>query len=248
MVDLEELCELLTRSWPEAGSTDSATVVSSSTTEKMFASTDEGPTSGQHDIVHTDARAERGVLVPFELYATKHEARCDGDIYLPELLPLGGSTAFHMPWPATADTELDTPTGATPQEEEKPRIRFSDDAMRVISSCERILREQPTELNFAERTQILRDISQLKKRYTNSSQAASRSSISRHRRYSLGSEARRVLKGWVDTNMEDPYPSVAEKHQLAQQANLSIKQVNDWFTNYRKRHWDEERDAIMKAV
>ena len=67
-----------------------------------------------------------------------------------------------------------------------------------------------------------------------------RSSISRHRRYSLGAEARRVLKGWVELHIDDPYPSVSEKHELSMAAGLSIKQVNDWFTNFRKRHWEIE--------
>ena len=31
---------------------------------------------------------------------------------------------------------------------------------------------------------------------------------------------------------------------LARSAGLSIKQVNDWFTNYRKRHWEQE---LVKA-
>ena len=67
------------------------------------------------------------------------------------------------------------------------------------------------------------------------------------RRYSLGSEARRVLKGWVDGHLADPYPSVQEKQQLAAHANLSIKQVNDWFTNYRKRHWEDEMLDVAAA-
>ena len=49
------------------------------------------------------------------------------------------------------------------------------------------------------------------------------------RRYSLGSDARRVLKAWVDRNIEDPYPSVAEKNELAQETGLTLKQINDWF-------------------
>ena len=53
-------------------------------------------------------------------------------------------------------------------------------------------------------------------------------------------EARRVLKSWVDDHLEDPYPTVNEKNQMAQAAGLTIKQVNDWFTNYRKRHWEGE--------
>ena len=36
---------------------------------------------------------------------------------------------------------------------------------------------------------------------------------------------------------------MAEKQQLANDADLTMKQVNDWFTNYRKRHWEEELDV-----
>ena len=38
--------------------------------------------------------------------------------------------------------------------------------------------------------------------------------------------------------------ALAEKHALAMQAGLTIKQINDWFTNYRKRHWEQE---LVKA-
>ena len=34
--------------------------------------------------------------------------------------------------------------------------------------------------------------------------------------------------------------ALAEKQVLAGHAGLSLKQVNDWFTNYRKRHWEDE--------
>ena len=32
----------------------------------------------------------------------------------------------------------------------------------------------------------------------------------------------------------------AEKHELAAESSLTLKQINDWFTNYRKRHWEDE--------
>ena len=69
----------------------------------------------------------------------------------------------------------------------------------------------------------------------------------RHRRYSLGVDARRVLKGWVDKNIKDPYPAVHEKIQLAEEAGLTIKQVNDWFTNFRKRHWEDEMHEVRRG-
>jgi hypothetical protein len=84
----------------------------------------------------------------------------------------------------------------------------------------------PLDNDHAAVTRVLHDISVLKTRYTRTAEP-SRSSISRHRRYSLGPEARRVLKGWVEDNIDDPYPSLPEKQHLAAAANLSLKQVND---------------------
>jgi len=127
-------------------------------------------------------------------------------------------------------------TGVVP-----PNQQFSE-AMRVLENCELLLCGGYDE---DERDNILNEIASLKTRFVRP--ATSRaggssitSTIARQRRYSLGAEARRVLKGWVDKHMEDPYPTVPEKQQLAAAAKLSIKQVNDWFTNYRKRHWEDE--------
>ena len=66
----------------------------------------------------------------------------------------------------------------------------------------------------------------------------------RHRRFSLASASKRVLKAWFDEHLDSPYPTPKEKSLLARSAGLSIKQVNDWFTNYRKRHWEQE---LVKA-
>ena len=89
---------------------------------------------------------------------------------------------------------------------------------------------------------VLLEIDELKRRFGRpATLPPTRAAISRHhRRFSLGAEARRILKRWVNENLEDPYPSMAEKQELATRAHLSLKQVNDWFTNYRKRHWEEE--------
>eukprot|EP00327_Prymnesium_parvum_P033981 CAMPEP_0195593650 /NCGR_PEP_ID=MMETSP0815-20121206/999_1 /TAXON_ID=97485 /ORGANISM="Prymnesium parvum, Strain Texoma1" /LENGTH=269 /DNA_ID=CAMNT_0040732807 /DNA_START=121 /DNA_END=930 /DNA_ORIENTATION=- len=61
-------------------------------------------------------------------------------------------------------------------------------------------------------------------------------------RFSLTSQSRNVLKQWVDQHLDHPYPSPLEKNVLARAANISLKQVNDWFTNFRKRHWNTESE------
>ena len=121
--------------------------------------------------------------------------------------------------------------------------QFSKDAMRVLESCEHLL--TAPHLDDGDRLMVLNEIVSLKKRFQRP--AETRSTISRHRRYSLGSDARRVLKTWVDQHLDDPYPSVAEKSQLALQAGLTMKQINDWFTNFRKRHWEDEMYRVAAA-
>ena len=151
--------------------------------------------------------------------------------------PTDLKSALPMPFsgPILADVVAPALTGAGGQK------HFGAEAMRVLQSCEHMLLA-----GFGEedRERVLKEISTLKKRYRSPPVEFSRGSISRHRRFSLGADARRILKEWVDDHIDDPYPSVAEKQQLAAEANLSIKQVNDWFTNYRKRHWE---DAMQNA-
>ena len=50
----------------------------------------------------------------------------------------------------------------------------------------------------------------------------------RHRRFALTSDSKRVLKKWFEEHIEHPYPTQREKDLLARQANLSLKQINDW--------------------
>lgn len=47
----------------------------------------------------------------------------------------------------------------------------------------------------------------------------------------------RVLMRWFLTHLHQPYPSIQDKHSLAQRTDLSVTQVRNWFTNVRKRHW-----------
>jgi hypothetical protein len=43
-----------------------------------------------------------------------------------------------------------------------------------------------------------------------------------------------ILEKWFTDNIEAPYPSAEQKHQLAESTNLTITQINNWFM-YRRR-------------
>ena len=192
--------------------------MSTGTTEKGGSVTGTGsPTTSLGD-----AASATTAMVPLDQqYIDVHPS----DVYPNLLMPLPGP----KPMPA-------------PDGDDASKQRQFSDAMRVLESCELLLSGAYDE---DERENVLEEIASLKKRLVRPAtgpmfEASPRSTIARQRRYTLGSEARRVLKGWADGHIEDPYPSVAEKQQLAAAANLSIKQVNDWFTNFRKRHWEDE--------
>ena len=50
-----------------------------------------------------------------------------------------------------------------------------------------------------------------------------------------------ILKQWFDEHASDPYPSPEEKVDLAEAVGMEIKQIEHWFTNQRKRHWDKQQ-------
>ncbi|KAF9922260.1 hypothetical protein FBU30_007668 [Linnemannia zychae] len=45
-----------------------------------------------------------------------------------------------------------------------------------------------------------------------------------------------VLKNWINHNSLHPFPTKKEKLELCEKASISEKQLNNWFTNYRRRH------------
>ena len=44
-----------------------------------------------------------------------------------------------------------------------------------------------------------------------------------------------ILERWLLENVENPYPTPKTKRELAKQTNLSIKQIDIWFKNSRKK-------------
>ncbi|KAJ3450878.1 homeobox protein [Anaeramoeba flamelloides] len=55
------------------------------------------------------------------------------------------------------------------------------------------------------------------------------------RRENLSKKSILILKKYFYKNFDNPYPSKSRKQELATKTGLTIKQVNNWFTNARRR-------------
>eukprot|EP00164_Ancoracysta_twista_P001936 GFYU01002545.1.p1 GENE.GFYU01002545.1~~GFYU01002545.1.p1 ORF type:complete len:930 (-),score=185.20 GFYU01002545.1:272-3061(-) len=67
---------------------------------------------------------------------------------------------------------------------------------------------------------------------------------------SLGSGGSRiaVLTAWFDEHWDHPYPTHNIKLSLARQANMTLEQVTDWFTNERCRQWTAGSTGTVKTT
>ena len=61
--------------------------------------------------------------------------------------------------------------------------------------------------------------------------------VAKRRRSNLHPEATRKLSDFVKAREVNPYASVAEKRELAAACGITVEQVSNWLTNFRKRHW-----------
>ena len=51
----------------------------------------------------------------------------------------------------------------------------------------------------------------------------------------FSAESIRVLKEWLLQHVDDPYPNIVEKQELASRSGLTNRQINHWFINGRRR-------------
>jgi len=66
----------------------------------------------------------------------------------------------------------------------------------------------------------------------------------RGRSNSLPTSVVEVLKRWLLTHMNHPYPSDQEKAELCQQTGIDVKRLNNWFVNNRIRYWKPKMEAL----
>ncbi|KAL5729847.1 Homeobox protein knotted-1-like let6 [Ranunculus cassubicifolius] len=64
----------------------------------------------------------------------------------------------------------------------------------------------------------------------------------------LPKEAREKLFDWWSTHSKWPYPSESQKLALAEATGLDQKQINNWFINQRKRHWNPSEDMHHQMI
>ncbi|KAA8490943.1 BEL1-like homeodomain protein 9 [Porphyridium purpureum] len=65
-------------------------------------------------------------------------------------------------------------------------------------------------------------------------------------RPNLADTSHEVLRRWIEDHLDHPFPSSVEMQELAEEAEIELKQAKNFFVNYRKRKWRTElrrRDA-----
>ena len=61
-------------------------------------------------------------------------------------------------------------------------------------------------------------------------------------------EAVDILNDWFDDHVNNPYPAMEEKERLAKQGNITVKQVNAWFSNRRNRSQNTKPKRIQRRM
>ena len=77
----------------------------------------------------------------------------------------------------------------------------------------------------------------LKRKYASSIMTLKSEFMRKRKKGKLPDQSTEVLKNWWSENIVWPYPTEDDKRELIAQTKLDATQVNNWFINFRKRHW-----------
>jgi hypothetical protein len=64
----------------------------------------------------------------------------------------------------------------------------------------------------------------------------------------LPDDAVDILNEWFDEHLSHPYPQMEEKERLAKRGNITVKQVNAWFSNRRNRSQNTKPKRIQRDM
>lgn len=98
-------------------------------------------------------------------------------------------------------------------------------------------RDEDTELKF-----------KLLHRYGGSLVTLKQGFLKKKKKGKLPQEARKQLLEWWTRHNRWPYPNEAQKLELAESTGLDQKQINNWFINQRKRHWNPPEEPYFAAM
>ena len=84
----------------------------------------------------------------------------------------------------------------------------------------------------------------LKRKYSSSIMMLKSEFMRKRKKGKLPDTSTDVLKQWWYDNIVWPYPSEDEKRVLICKTKLDATQVNNWFINFRKRHWIQLFDEL----
>jgi predicted methyltransferase len=68
------------------------------------------------------------------------------------------------------------------------------------------------------------------------------------RKHMLPDDAVDILNEWFDEHITNPYPQMEEKERLAKRGNITVKQVNAWFSNRRNRSQNTRPKRIQRDM
>ncbi|XP_076945602.1 homeobox protein knotted-1-like 6 [Bidens hawaiensis] len=101
----------------------------------------------------------------------------------------------------------------------------------------------------AENTQELKDT--LLRKFGGRRIRSLKQEFTKKKKGKLPKEATTILLEWWNSHYTWPYPTEGDKISLVETTGLDPKQINNWFINQRKRHWNPPESmqlAIMGAV
>lgn len=111
---------------------------------------------------------------------------------------------------------------------------YVDELNQLLHQKEEIIHSQESTIHKLE--EEIESLKQYSSKLSSRQNRPPRTGNKLGKRYDFPKEATVVLKQWMISHTNNPYPSKEEKDDLAKKTGLTVTQLNDWMTNYRRRN------------